>query len=332
MKKILLILLLLIAFRGLAQYPIVENYNGFGGAGQWTTCCGAGLQNYGGAENYATTNIGSTPYSNNANITITSPVYDFTTTCGSNLTVSFPISGIIENGFDFLRFQYFNAGAWVTQASFTGVQGSTPSYAIPNTATQFRFLLQTDCSVNGYKGGNPSCSLSGYPTTCAPAPGNCAGLVSVYYDIIRFTIDCASPLPIELISFTGERIKCNENSIKWSTASEINNDYFEINRSSDAINFNKIGEVNGAGNSTQILSYFFIDLNPPASLNYYRLKQIDYNGNNEISSIISIDNSCTVDLKVLKTTNLLGQEVNEQYEGPRFIFFNNGTVLKKVGK
>lgn len=332
MKNIFIILLFLISLKSKAQYPMVEEFNGFNGAGQWTTCCGAGLQNYGGAENYATTNIGSTPYPNNSNITLTSPVYDFTTTCSSNLTVSFPISGVIENGFDFLRFEYFNAGAWVIQSSFTGIQGSTPVYSIPNTATQFRFLLVTDCSVNGYKGAFNPCSLIGYPTTCAPPAGNCAGLISVYYyDITRFTIDCASPLPIELVSFTGEKLFCNENVLKWSTATETNNDHFEINRSSDAVNYIKIGEEAGAGNSTQTLSYYFLDLNPLPNINYYRLKQVDFNGVSNSSYVIFINNSCIVDLKVIKIVNLLGQEVNEYYDGPRFVYFNNGTVIKKLG-
>jgi len=313
---------------------MIEEFNGFNGAGQWTTCCGSGIQNYGGAENYATFNIGATPYTNNSNITLTSPVYNFTTSCSSNLTISFPINGVIQNGNDFMRFQYFNAGAWVTQASFTGPQGSTPSYVIPNTATQFRFLLQTDCSVNGYKGGafNP-CSMLGNPTTCAPAPGNCSGLISVYYyDITRFTIDCPVPLPIELISFTSDKILCNKNMIRWSTATEVNNDHFEINRSSDAITFNKIGSIAGNGNSTQTLSYYFIDVNPIPSINYYRLKQVDYNGNYFELSIISVDNSCVIDLKVLKVINLLGQEVDEFYEGPRFIMYTNGSIIKKIDK
>lgn len=270
-KKLLLILLFPLALFS-QTYPIVEEFN----AGTtWTYTNGAGLQNYGGAENYATFNMGSTPYPNNANITITSPTYNFTSTCGSNLTVSFPITGRIENGFDFVYFQYFSGGSWITQSTFTGVQNSTPSYSIPNTATQFRFLMVTDCSVNGYKGGNPSCNLS--VGTCTPVMGNCSGLTSVYYyDITRFTINCATPLPISLLEYD---ISYSENNIlvEWITTMEINNDYFTVEKSTDGVNWDKIGIVLG-NNSIINRKYNFIDKEPCSGYNYYRLSQTDFDG------------------------------------------------------
>jgi len=83
-------------------------------------------------------------------------------------------------------------------------------------------------------------------------------------------------LPVELISFNAE---CNENSVHldWSTASEINNDYFTIERSTDAMNFETIGTVNGNGNSNTVLNYTWTDDNPANGTAYYRLKQTDFN-------------------------------------------------------
>ncbi|MBI4947188.1 MAG: T9SS type A sorting domain-containing protein [Bacteroidetes bacterium] len=86
------------------------------------------------------------------------------------------------------------------------------------------------------------------------------------------------PMPVELLSFNAiaednTRVRC-----EWSTASEINNDYFAIERSKDGTNFSQIGTVKGAGNSSVTLNYTFYDHEPYSGLSYYRLKQFDYNG------------------------------------------------------
>ncbi|MCX6182410.1 MAG: autotransporter-associated beta strand repeat-containing protein [Bacteroidetes bacterium] len=99
-----------------------------------------------------------------------------------------------------------------------------------------------------------------------------------------------STLPVKLVSFTGEKGK-NFNELFWITASEINSDYFEIQRSSDAINFESIGTVKGAGNYNDILSYTFVDYEQPSGTSYYRLKQYDYDGQNETFNIVAIDNN-----------------------------------------
>lgn len=326
MKKFLLILTCtLVCAVCLGQYPIVEEFNP---GTPWTFTNGAGIQNYGPPENYATTNIGSTPYPNNATITITSPVYDFTTTCASDITVSFPISGRIENGFDFLYFEYFNAGAWVNLGGFTGpISGTYTNTTIPNTATQFRFRLVTDCSVNGYKGGNPSCSVFGTPTSCLPNPGNCAGLVSVYYyDITRFTIDCVTTLPIELLEFNGYNVD-KHNYLYWLTASEINNDYFTIERSRDGVFWSVLGEVDGAGNSSEIKNYYFLDYSYTGGINYYQLSQTDFDGKSETFNIIVINNNITNYEDPILYYNLLGQLVDKNYTGFRFLVYKDGTVL-----
>jgi hypothetical protein len=90
-----------------------------------------------------------------------------------------------------------------------------------------------------------------------------------------------APLPIELLSFDAE---ANGNTVlvNWTTASEINNDYFTIERSADAINYNAIGTVDGAGNSNSSHNYQFIDAQPLQGVSYYRLRQTDFNGTTEV--------------------------------------------------
>jgi hypothetical protein len=96
-----------------------------------------------------------------------------------------------------------------------------------------------------------------------------------------------NPLPIELLEFEAE--KTGDNVLtKWVTASETNNAYFNIERSAGGIIFEKIGEVQGAGNSNSMLSYQFVDENPLIGQNYYRLKQVDFNGDFSYSDIATI--------------------------------------------
>jgi len=97
------------------------------------------------------------------------------------------------------------------------------------------------------------------------------------------------PLPIELISFSAEN-KNNINHLTWTTTSETDNDYFEVERSADGINFETIGKVNGAGSTVQVKHYSFDDKKNIYGVIYYRLKQVDFNGNNKYSNIISIEN------------------------------------------
>jgi len=93
------------------------------------------------------------------------------------------------------------------------------------------------------------------------------------------------PLPVEFISFTAT---CNgsKNTLTWQTASEINNKGFEVEKSSDAQDWEPIGFVEGHGNSNSLLTYSFDDMNPYHPSTYYRLVQIDYDGQSKYSQIV----------------------------------------------
>ncbi len=91
-------------------------------------------------------------------------------------------------------------------------------------------------------------------------------------------------LPIELLFFDAELIDDNV-LLKWSTLSETDNDYFEIQRSTDAVNWETIKKENGAGYSVSQISYKATDLYPLLNSSYYRLKQTDFNGNYTYSAI-----------------------------------------------
>jgi hypothetical protein len=93
-----------------------------------------------------------------------------------------------------------------------------------------------------------------------------------------------SPLAVKLVSFTAEqqskRVKLN-----WTTASETDNSYFTIERSTDGAEWKEIKKVNGAGNSTNIINYESYDEAPVAGNVYYRLKQTDLDGQSSYSDI-----------------------------------------------
>lgn len=97
-----------------------------------------------------------------------------------------------------------------------------------------------------------------------------------------------SPLPIELIEFTG---KCDAENVvlSWKTASELNNDYFTIEKSNDGENWMDLTKVKGAGNSLRALHYSYTDSEKNNSFNYYRLKQTDYNREFHYSDIIYVE-------------------------------------------
>ena len=96
-----------------------------------------------------------------------------------------------------------------------------------------------------------------------------------------------SPLPVELLYFDvqpkGHDVLCT-----WSTATEVNNDFFTVERSADAESFSPIGDVDGAGDSQTILRYSFTDEEPLSGLSYYRLRQTDFDGTETRSAIVPV--------------------------------------------
>lgn len=102
-----------------------------------------------------------------------------------------------------------------------------------------------------------------------------------------FKFSTFSPLPISLLSFDATPTPRGV-ALNWSTASERNNDYFTISRSSDLENWEEVGTVNGNGTVNYKLDYEFTDIAPLDGISYYQLKQTDYNGENESFDPVSV--------------------------------------------
>ena len=94
-------------------------------------------------------------------------------------------------------------------------------------------------------------------------------------------------LPVELTAFEVYPT-ATTNEVYWQTATEENNDYFILERSQDGFNFEAIGEIEGAGNSLRMLDYYFTDEAPLEGTSYYRLKQVDFDGQHYISEMRSV--------------------------------------------
>ena len=116
--------------------------------------------------------------------------------------------------------------------------------------------------------------------------------VTAIADGLRFTIGTinveTTSLPVEFLTFEGN---CNEGrpSLQWSTAMERENDYFEIQQSSDGRNWESVGMVKGAGFSDQVLEYSFSDFSPFNGMAYFRIKQVDYDGTYDFSKVIMVN-------------------------------------------
>ena len=95
----------------------------------------------------------------------------------------------------------------------------------------------------------------------------------------------AAGLPVEMVFFSSVVKKSNV-ELEWVTASETNNDKFEIEKSLDTKQWSKIGTVFGNGTSFMTNNYHFTDKKPKSGSNYYRLRQIDYDGTEEYSNTI----------------------------------------------
>jgi hypothetical protein len=167
------------------------------------------------------------------------------------------------------------------------------------------------------------------------------------------SLSSPTPLPIELLDFNASLIDNRSVKLHWQTASEINNDYFTIERSNNGIEWKGLKNIDGAGNSSSVLIYDEIDYEPFTGVSYYRLKQTDFDGEFLYSGIrnVKIENRInysikiypnptsnevtiignTLELEQIKVFNTLGQDISifttikESNEGEIIIDLSNLT-------
>lgn len=157
---------------------------------------------------------------------------------------------------------------------------------------------------------------------------------AAYRPFLRVRYSGCTALPIELLYLNVILDRNGQVTLNWQTASEVNNDFFTIERSDDAINWTEIQQLKGAGNSKTQLNYTAVDVPWISETIYYRLKQTDYDGKFSYSSIQSVslktneitqpllypnpaENMVTITIRAseraqLKIYNILGQDVTAQ--------------------
>ncbi len=217
------------------------------------------------------------------------------------------------------------------------------------TAVATSFSLQMIINTVGCSGGNVTTfDWQLYPASCGAAvqSGNLTNLNatglsigSSYVLCYTWTAACqhnsvypyivaTAPLPVELIEFSGLSTEKNI-ELTWTTASEIENKLFSIQRSSDGISFDEIGTHKGAGNSNNLIKYSYTDVNPYQGLNYYRLTQVDYDNTRENSKVIAVRFNLNNDPVIEKNpvTDILTVTIDSENNDEAII-----TIFNQYGK
>nr|HPH85470.1 T9SS type A sorting domain-containing protein [Ferruginibacter sp.] len=126
------------------------------------------------------------------------------------------------------------------------------------------------------------------------------------------------PVPVILLSFTATLQNNRTVLLNWQTTAEINNHYFDVERSVDGISFNVIGSVNGNGTTSLPHNYSLNDLHPINGFNYYRLRQVDLDGHFTYSNVEVVE---------LKNSQTITAWYNNQNHSIQLLFNNNHNNL-----
>ncbi len=196
-------------------------------------------------------------------------------------------SGVFKNGTSGgLHPDYLHSvnKTWMVEESVIG--GSNVSLSMQwNQTDENASFTRGNCALFHYTGG--AWDMPGSFTTCSTvSPGVYNRTRTGITSFSPFAIgDRLVPLPVELISFTARKIEKSV-VLNWSTATEINNSHFAIERSTDGTSFTAIDSVAGAGNSNSVIDYNYTDMNAiPATNSYYRLRQVDFDGKTSYSAV-----------------------------------------------
>lgn len=239
-------------------------------------------------------------------VTTTITTIDITAYINIAITVDFGEIGDLENQDRFsIDYQIDGSGPWTTIGS------------------------QSNDICTGVCGGSSSGSVSGINGTTSITIRTMLknGVDETWWHDNLTVTGIPDPLPVELVYFIADTYN-NYLEIKWKTASEIQNDYFQVERSTDGINYTGIYFIAGAGNSTTPIGYS-IQTQLPTTNSYYRLKQVDFSGTYEYSKIIYI--SPKLEIKtIIGEFDLTGRPIGDNYSGVVIIRYSDGTYKKII--
>ncbi|MDQ3018136.1 MAG: T9SS type A sorting domain-containing protein, partial [Bacteroidota bacterium] len=188
----------------------------------------------------------------------------------------------------------------------------------------FSYSIAVDASGNVYTTGY-------FEGTSDFDPGTGTYYLTPFYQDVFISKLGNEALSIELVSF---KANCKNNTVQlsWSTAAETNNDYFTIERTTDAIHWHVMGTVKGAGYSSTIRNYQFTDqpITDYRLPNYYRLKQTDFDGKVEYFSIVPVhcnnENLLNINIFPNPAFHQMNVQVDAEWKGATY------TIVDETGK
>jgi hypothetical protein len=160
--------------------------------------------------------------------------------------------------------------------------------------------------VNHGNGGTTGTTTSGTIVT--------SGAVTSFSPITLASSTSNNPLPVELLNFSAMP-NGNAVDIKWSTASELNNEQFIVERTVNGEVFESVDVVEGAGTSTSIRSYYTRDHYPLKGTSYYRLTQVDFDGEQKRSKLVAVEFHGSLDFSFSLFPNPSQSETNLTFSG-----------------
>jgi hypothetical protein len=199
-----------------------------------------------------------------------------------------------DNGYNVVEFSNytFSGTGNITgdQANLFGTGISTaPALADNGTTFGTKTAAVSTGSVTIGAGGSGTNGAVSVPTM------DQRGGTRVTMDIGSYGFDAT--MPVELIHFSAKERAHNTVLLNWATASELNNSHFEIEHSVDGKDWKSIGDVRGNGTTFEKVNYSFEDRNP-TKMNYYRLKQVDFDGAFEYSQVRAVELGNVADIEV----------------------------------
>ncbi len=173
---------------------------------------------------------------------------------------------------------------WTPVSSYSMPPGPIP----PSGSNPYQLVtLPLPSSVDN----QPNLSLRWSYTSIAISSNCTSSFATCNFGAGNYRIDAVTlitqTLPVELANFSLTK-KDTKAHLSWRTLSEANSDFFQIEHSSNGFDFSVIGEMEAAGFSTRSIDYHFMHENPAAGINYYRLKQLDFDGTYTYSRTLSV--------------------------------------------
>lgn len=234
---------------------------------------------------------------------------------------------------------------------FTAFENTTVSMS--NSGSNFSVYINNTLQPGGFAAASPGQVIKIKPLTI--------GVEEIYVESnscgtnqANFTV-ALNPLPITWSSNPTATIKNNQCQISWSVASQVNNSHFIIEHSTDGKSYSEIGKVEGHGNTSETIQYTNTHEIPSIGINYYRIKQEDYDGQSSYSDVVSVvyepdggdvsiypnPASSDVTIEVFEPTEVVisdvlskvlhKQTVNKENNVVEVSNFPNGFLIFKVG-